>query len=78
MIKYCLGLLLMGCTAIGPRVPDPPMLIPVVAPPDVAAAPKKEPARSKHSHHKCNESFENKRQEFMYKLDCLIDGTGGA
>jgi hypothetical protein len=78
VIKYCIGLFLMGCTVVGPRTVDPPMIAPL----DVAAQPAPEKAtksaRTKHSPSKCKESLEDKREEILRKLDCLNEGIGGA
>ena len=77
MIRYCLGaVFLVACSGIG-TVKDPPIYDPVEkvtpAPPKYAA-----PSRTKHTQHRCDVAFENKRTEILYKMECLAEGTGGA
>lgn len=77
MIRYCLGaMFLVACGTVG-TVKDPPIYDPVEK---VSPAPPKyvAPSRTKHTHHRCNQTFENKKAEILYKLDCLAEGTGGA
>lgn len=77
MIKYCLGaLFLVACGSVG-TVKDPPVYDPVE---EVTPAPTKyaEPARTHQSKNRCDVTFDNKRAEILYRIDCLAEGTGGA
>lgn len=86
MIKYCLSaFILIACSATGLRTADDVLPVPVVVLPEMeikATRIKPEamkPARSiKHARSPCESNLEDKKQEILYKLDCVKRLTGGS
>jgi hypothetical protein len=85
MIRYCLSaILLVACSAVSTKseptfapFPDP---LPVIVLPeiDTRSVRIENPKSFKRvAHPHCDEEFEDKREEFMQKLDCVKKLIGG-
>lgn len=89
MIRYCLSaVLLVACSSIGTKseptfapLPDP---VPVIVLPEIEVRSVRIPGKPKSfkraARPQCDEEFDDKREEFMTKLECVkkLTEKGGA